>query len=367
MHKLESEGEGVKKRILFICGSKNQTTQMHQIAMHLPEYDCSFTPYYVDGYCEWMRKAGWLDFTISGAKMVVQSKAYFEKHGLHLDYQGQEGNYDLVFTCIDVFVPKNARKSKLILVQEGMTDPENFIFWLGKTFTFLPRWIAGTSMNGLSMMYDRFCVASEGYREFFIRKGSIADRIAVTGIPNFDNCARFLKNDFPLKGYFLVCTNDLRECKMYENRKKFIRRAVKLAGDRQLVFKLHPNEKHERAKREIERYAPGSLIYTDGSAEEMIANCDGFLSHFSTTTYVALALGKEVHSDIPEEELRRLAPLQHGQAAVNIATVARELLETEKAPSHDQSWDSKRRRPTSSGRVRAAWRLALGRVRISRG
>jgi hypothetical protein len=367
MRKLGSEGEGMKKRILFICGSKNQTTQMHQIAMHLQEHDCAFTPYYVDGYCEWMRKVGWLDFTISGPRMAGLCVDYCEQHGLKVDYQGKEGNYDLVFTCIDVFVPKNVRQSKLILVQEGMTDPENYLFWLAKTLKFLPRWIAGTSMNGLSLMYDRFCVASEGYREFFIRKGSIADRIAVTGIPNFDDFAKFLQNDFPLSGYFLVCTNDLRECKMYENRKKFIQRGVKLAGERQLVFKIHPNEKLDRAKREIEQYAPGALIYTEGSAEEMIANCDGFLSHFSTTTYVALTLGKEVHSDIPEEELRRLAPLQHGQAAVKIAAVARELLEAEKAPARDQSWNAKRRRLTSIGRLRAAWRLALGRVRISRG
>ena len=35
------------KKILFICGSLNQTTQMHQIANELPEYRKVFSPYYL--------------------------------------------------------------------------------------------------------------------------------------------------------------------------------------------------------------------------------------------------------------------------------------------------------------------------------
>ena len=34
------------KKILFICGSMNITTQMQQIAAELPEYDRYFTPFY---------------------------------------------------------------------------------------------------------------------------------------------------------------------------------------------------------------------------------------------------------------------------------------------------------------------------------
>ena len=43
-------------RILFIGGSINQTTQMHQIADELPECEPAFTPYYVDGWLELGRK-----------------------------------------------------------------------------------------------------------------------------------------------------------------------------------------------------------------------------------------------------------------------------------------------------------------------
>jgi hypothetical protein len=36
--------------------------------------------------------------------------------------------------------------------------------------------------------------------------------------------------------------------------------------------------------------------------------------------YVALALGKEIYSDLPEDELRRLLPIQNsGRSAANIA------------------------------------------------
>jgi hypothetical protein len=34
----------MKKRIMFICGSMNQTTQMYQIFTHLSNYEYSFSP-----------------------------------------------------------------------------------------------------------------------------------------------------------------------------------------------------------------------------------------------------------------------------------------------------------------------------------
>ena len=37
----------MRKRIFFICGSMNQTTQMHQVSEHLREYEHAFSPYYV--------------------------------------------------------------------------------------------------------------------------------------------------------------------------------------------------------------------------------------------------------------------------------------------------------------------------------
>jgi hypothetical protein len=317
----------MRKRIFFICGSMNQTTQMHQISAHLREYDHVFSPYYCDGPVELLRKLGLIEFTIAGNKLVGRCRRYLQTHGLPIDYQGKNRPYDLVVTCSDLFLPKNILDHRIVLVQEGITDPETIVFHLVKRLRFLPLWLAGTSTTGLSDAYQAFCVASEGYRDFFSRKGVHPEKIVVTGIPNFDDCRRYCSNDFPYRNYVLACTSPLREIFRGEDRKAFIRKAIEIAGQRRLFFKLHPNENVERATREIRRYAPGAMVFPTGSAEEMIANCDVLITRFSSTAFVGLALGKETHSDFDIGELRRLMPIQNGSAAFHIANVCRRLLE----------------------------------------
>jgi hypothetical protein len=317
----------MRKRIFFICGSMNQTTQMHQISEHLREYEHSFSPYYVHGFDEFLRRLGLIEFTIAGNKLVGRCRRYLQDHGLPIDYQGRNRPYDLVVTCSDVYLQKNIRNNRIVLVQEGVTDPESMMFHLVKRLRFLPLWFAGNSTTGLSDAYRAFCVASEGYRDFFIRKGVSPEKIVVTGIPNFDDCRQYCSNAFPYKHYALVCTSALREILQIENRKAFIRRAVKVAGGRQLIFKLHPSENVGRATREIRRHAPGAMVFATGSAEEMIANCDVLITRFSSTAFVGLALGKETYSDFSMDEMRRLMPIQHGCAAPNIANVCRRVLE----------------------------------------
>jgi hypothetical protein len=314
---------------MFICGSMNQTTQMHQISRQLSDYEHSFSPYYCDGFDELLRRLGLMEFTIIGHKLAGRCRQYLEDHGLPIDYQARNGPYDLVVTCSDVYVQKNIRDRRIVLVQEGITDPETFAFHLVTRFRFLPLWFAGTAATGLSDAYRKFCVASEGYRDFFVRKGARAGKIVVTGIPNFDDCGRYRANNFPHRHYVLVCTSPLREVFRGEDREAFIRQAVAIAGGRQLIFKLHPNENARRATREISRYAPGATVFTTGSAEEMIANCDVLITRYSSTAFVGLALGKETHSDFDLDELRRLTPVQNGSAALNIANVCRQLLEEE--------------------------------------
>ncbi|MFO7461942.1 MAG: hypothetical protein R6X07_15100, partial [Desulfatiglandales bacterium] len=154
-------------------------------------------------------------------------------------------------------------------------------------------------------------------------------KIVVTGIPNFDNCRRYFTNDFPYKNYVLACTSPLREVYQCEDRAAFIRKAVAIAGGRTLIFKLHPIENVVRATREINRYAPGAIVFMAGSAEEMIANCDVLITRFSSTAFVGVALGKETYSDFDMEKLRHLMPLQNDSAALNIATVCRRLIEAD--------------------------------------
>jgi hypothetical protein len=232
-----------------------------------------------------------------------------------------------VVTCSDVYLQKNIRDNRIVLVQEGITAPESIMFHLVKRLRFLPRWFADTAATGLSDAYRAFCVASEGYRDFFIRKGVRPEKIVVTGIPNFDDCRRYCTNDFPYRHYVLACTSPLRELFRREDREAFIRRAVEIAGGRQLIFKLHPIENVERATREIRAHAPGATVFATGSAEEMIANCDVLITRFSSTAFVGVALGKETYSDFDIDELRRLMPLQNDSAALNIANVCRRVLE----------------------------------------
>jgi hypothetical protein len=300
---------------------------MHQIARELPGYDAWFSPHYCGGVLEVLRKAGLLEFTILGNKYIRRCLDYLETHNLNIDFQGKKHRYDLVVTCSDLIVPANIRNGLVILVQEGMTDPETWVYRLTRVFRFLPRWLSGTAAMGLSGIYDYFCVASDGYRNLFIRKGANPDRLIVTGIPNFDNCRKYLNNGFPHRNYVLVCTSDIRETYRFENRRKFIERSVGIANGRLLIFKLHPNENIGRATKEIGRFAPGALVYSSGNTEEMIANCDVLITRYSSTVYVGLALGKEVYSDFDVEELRNLTPIQNGSAARRIAGVCHKLLD----------------------------------------
>ena len=315
------------KKILFICGSLNQTTQMHQIARELPEYEHAFTPYYGNLDYRVVRALGLLEFTIGGHRLRNRCLAYLQQQKLDIDMEGRRGDYDLVYHCSDLVWPDNITGKNVILVQEGMTDPESVLFPLVQRLDFLPRWMGGTSATGLSHKYAKFCVASAGYKDLFAGRGVDPAKMIVTGIPNFDNCRRYLKNDFPHRNYVLCCTSDVREVFWFEDRKSFIENARRIADGRKLIFKLHPNEMLPRATDEIARWAPDALVYTTGNAEEMVANCDELVVRYSTLAYVGLALGKRVHSfNFELDELKRLLPLQNARSARLIAQVGRELM-----------------------------------------
>jgi hypothetical protein len=314
------------RRILFVCGSINQTTQMHQVARELPEHEHAFTPYYCDGLLELARRRGLAEFTVAGKKLVSRCFNYLRREGLSVDYRGQSGPYDLVVSCSDLVVQGNLRGTPLVVVQEGILDPEGWEYRLWRRVPFLPRWIAGTATTGLSLAYERLCVASEGYGDHFVARGVPQERIAVTGIPNFDDCRRHLRNDFAHRGYVLVCTSDARETWKRDDRPAFLRRAAAIAAGRPVLVKLHPNENAERAAREIREVLPGALVFSGGSAEAMIAHCDVLVTQYSSTVFVGLALGKECHSYWELDELRRLMPVQNGCAARNVAGVCREVL-----------------------------------------
>jgi len=330
-------------KALFVCGSLNQTKMMYQVSRYLPQFDTFFTPYFCDGIGGIVQRHGVLNFTVLGGRFMRQTLRYLDEQGVQFDYEGRARRYDLVVTCSDLIVPRRVRNTRLVLVQEGMTDPENFTFHLVKTL-HLPRWMAQTSTTGLSDLYDIFCVASEGYRDLFVRKGVRPEKVRVTGIPNFDHCESYLDNDFPHRDFVLCATSDMRETFKYENRPKFIEKARRIAGGRPLIFKFHPNENTRRAAHEVERHAPEALYYATANTDHMIANCQALVTRYSSVVYVAAALGKEVHSDLSPEELRRLLPIQNGGASArNIAAECLKLFESGASSRHRPAKSSRRR------------------------
>jgi hypothetical protein len=316
------------EQVLFICGSLNQTTMLHKISQHMGEYDCFFTPYYADGFEDLVSRTGLLSSTVLGGRQLNETHEYLTRSSLSVDYRGRERPYDLVVTSSDLIVQKNIRGKRLILVQEGITEPETWLYWMVKWLK-LPRYMANTATTGLSDAYDIFCVASEGYAKHFIHKGVRPEKIAVTGIPNFDDLHADLINDFPSRDFVLVATTPLRETLRRDDRAAFIQRCVKIAAGRPLIFKLHPAEQTRRATREIKRYAPDAQVFTQGNVNHMIANASTVITQQSTCTFVAVALGKETYTSLNLEELHRLMPIQNnGKSSQRIASIAKRVLHT---------------------------------------
>ncbi len=320
----------MKEKILFICGSLNQTTQMHQIACHLMgDYDCSFTPYYADGLEDLAARSGLVNFTVLGGRHQQDTITYLQQNDLPVDNRGEGNDYDLVVTCSDLIVQNNIRGKRMVLVQEGITEPEGRLYQLYKSFPFLPRYIANTATNGLSDAYDIFCVASQGYSHHFIRKGVRPEKIAVTGIPNFDDLQANLQNDFPERDFVLVATTPYRETFRGDDRQAFLRRCEEIAAGRPTIFKLHPTENARRATDEIETIFPKARVLTSGNVNHMIANASVVITQQSTCTFVAVALRKETYTYLDKNSLRDLMPIQNGGASARqIASITRHVLHT---------------------------------------
>ena len=317
----------MRKKILFITGSINQTSQMHQISRHLPDYDCWFSQLFPDSaFLNVILKYTPLaNGTVLSDNLKIKSENYLLQHGLNLDYGGNLNKYDLVVCCTDMVVAEKFKQTKTIWVQEGMIDKRSFLTSLVKAAGLPPYFTGDTSLNGSTNVCDIYCAASDGYKNYFAEHGTDPAKIIVTGIPNYDNQRQFIDNDFPHHNYVMVATTDMRETYRFENRPEFIKKSVKMAGGRQMLFKLHPNEKIARAEAEIRKFTPaGTLIFSSGNTNHMIANCSELITQYSTVVYTGIALGKKVHSYFDLNELRKLAPVQNGGiSAKNIAQVCR--------------------------------------------
>ena len=306
---------------------------MYAIYQHLQDdFDCYFSQTYGDTLdVKAYRGLGFGENTILGGHFMATASEFLKDHGLKNDYacKSYDNDYDLLVHCTDMIMPKRSKRIKSIWVQEGMTDPitpwARFTQKLG-----LPGYYAmNTSLNGTSNRLDIYCCASEGYKDHFVHYGGQRDRFIVTGIPNYDNAEAYKENDFPHRDFVLVVTSDNREVLNEDDREEFIEHAVKIANGRPMIFKLHPNEDFDRAVPEIKEQTPeGTLVFTDGNAHEMIANCEEFVAQYSTLAYTALALNKPVSSYFDVEELKAKTPIQNGgDSGRRIAEVCRGFIE----------------------------------------
>src|SRR5262249_8520405 len=178
---------------------------------------------------------------------------------------------------------------RIVLVQEGLTEREGFLFWLVKHLG-VPRVFANTAAFGLSDGYEVFCVASKGARDLFRAKGVRDGQMVITGIPHFHDVIRLRDNDFPHRNVVLICTSNARETFKFHDRMRFLRDALSIAAGRRVIFKLHPAEQHDRAIREIRSIAADAVILTDGNTEHMIANSSVVVTGYSTVAFTAALL-----------------------------------------------------------------------------
>ena len=311
------------KNILFICGTLNQTKAMMAIGDELADHNCYYTPFYCDGHLLRASQRGQLDFTVLAGPLRERTFNYLRRAEVPIDDRGEARSYDLIVTCTDLILQDNIEGKRIVLVQEGLTEREGFLYWLVK-HVGIPRVFANTAAFGLSDGYEVFCVASPGARDLFRAKGVRAEKLVVTGIPNFDHVGAYRHNNFPHRDFVLICTSNARETFKYHDRMRFLRDAVTIASGRPVIFKLHPAEHHDRASREIRSIAPDAFIIADGNTEHMIANCVAVVAQYSTVAFTAALLGKEVHSYIEPEFLRQALPIQNGgTSARNIADVCR--------------------------------------------
>ncbi|MEL6390968.1 MAG: hypothetical protein AAFQ02_12490 [Bacteroidota bacterium] len=327
------------KKVLHIVGSLNQTKQLYKVSQQLPDFDHYFCQFFGSGaIVKWISESGIVDNTILGTNSTFRQaqKEFLDSVGAKYDYRASTlGNmYDLVFMCSDIMVPREIDHVLKVWVQEGMTDPLSFTARMVKRLG-LPYWLSGdTSLNGSSNRCDLYCVASEGYGRQIVTLGTDEEKIHVTGIPNFDNCAEFLNNDFPHQGYVLICTSDMREVNKKDDRRGFLQNCKRIAAGRPMIVKLHPNEIVERATREIrDELGPEVQIYTEGNTDHMIANCVELITQYSTVVYIGMALGIPVHSYFDLAELQSKLPIQNGgTSASEIARLARQLITRRDTP-----------------------------------
>lgn len=323
-----------KKNILCLGGSRNQTSQLHQIACHLEkDYNIYYSQIFGEGFLyKAAAEIGFFDNTVLGrdSSFTKASQQYLKLHELNYDYRGRSKGikYDLALLSTDMIVPKSFKKIKTVWIQEGMIDPITNFGKLVKKLGLPAYATASTALNGTSNSADLYFAMSRGYKEYFTTYGTQSEKILVTGVPNFDNIHALLETSYNESGFVLVATSDIRELGGNDDRTFLINEAIKIANGRKIIFKPHPNENIERVISEIRSIIPHAHIITEPIIDILIAHCDVLITQYSSCVYQGLVLGKKVYSYFPIEELEFKKPIQNGgKSAVIISNIVREFME----------------------------------------
>ena len=102
------------KKILFVCGSLNQTTIMYQISLRMQNYNCYFMPYYAGGRNNRLTGDGFLDFTIHRNRYKIQTLNYLLANKVNIDFRGNLFNYEMIYAFNELVNPRNIIGKKFI-------------------------------------------------------------------------------------------------------------------------------------------------------------------------------------------------------------------------------------------------------------
>jgi len=118
------------KKILFIGGSLNQTRIAHAVYGHLSEdYEARFSPYYCDGFLRVLQQKRPPSTSASSGGSSATGRWPISGNTISRSTRaGGRGITIWSFTTTDLLIQKNIRNKPVILIQEGMTDPENMLF-----------------------------------------------------------------------------------------------------------------------------------------------------------------------------------------------------------------------------------------------
>ncbi len=158
------------RRVLFIGGSLNQTTILHKIALCLPEMQCSFTPFFAEGFHSILCKTGLLDHTIMCGAHRQATIQYIQDHNLLLDEGGRNGPFDLILTCTDLIVQPSLKgiSNHIGARRKSLKQKALHINWW-KTLG-LPRLLAKTQLPGYRILMNTFVWLRPGIVHFsFVR------------------------------------------------------------------------------------------------------------------------------------------------------------------------------------------------------